>query len=85
MQSNTNVTSYFEDIPSERTYAVGGLIGTTPILCGGRYPDGGFVYRDSCLTLKDSKWNQTHKMNTGGGRVKIHINATGVFSKIEKF
>ena len=37
VQSNSNVTSSFGDIPSARWNAVGGLLGSTPILCGGYY------------------------------------------------
>ena len=56
VQSNSKVTSSFGDIPSKRSWAVGGLLGSTPILCGGSDGDG---YQDSCFTLKDqnlSEW-----------------------------
>ena len=51
-----------EDVPSERSDAVGGLLGSTPILCGGF--DDNVKDQDSCFTLKDSHWHQTHKMTT---------------------
>ena len=73
VQSNSNVTSSFGDIPSAREDAVGGLLGSTPILCGGYY--GG--YQDSCFTLKDSQWSQTHQMTTKrSGSSSVQINAS---------
>ena len=91
IQSNINVTSSFGDIQSGRRDAVGGLIGTTPILCGGykfpveyadeypdEYPDDpdDLVY-DSCLTLKDSKWTQTHQMTTKrANAASVQINSS---------
>ena len=71
VQSNSNVTSSFGDIPSVRGYAVGGLLGSTPILCGGS------SFYDSCFTLKDSQWRQTHKMTTKRiASASVQINAT---------
>ena len=77
VQSNSKVTSSFGDIPSERGYAVGGLLGSTPILCGGRDNDDVRGYQDSCFTLKDSQWRQTHKMTTKrSGSASVQINAS---------
>ena len=36
VQSSSDVTSSFGEIPSKREDAVGGLIGSTPIICGYR-------------------------------------------------
>ena len=75
VQSNSNVTSSFGDIPSRRNNAVGGLLGSTPILCGGY--NGTFDVQDSCFTLKDSQWSQTHKMTTKRGEsASVQINAS---------
>ena len=58
MSSNSDVTPLIGDLPSKRAWAVGGLIGTTPILCGGWNP-----FHDSCLTLNQHhQWTQTHMM-----------------------
>lgn len=74
VQSNSNVISSFGDIPSARGMAVGGLLGSTPILCGGY--DGGDI-QDSCFTLKDSQWHQTHKMTTKrSASASVPINAS---------
>ena len=61
---NTNsdmMKSTFGKIPSRRIYAVGGLLGSNPIICGG-YSFGSYEdYHNNCITLKDSKWIQTHE------------------------
>ena len=74
LQSNSDVTTSFGQIPSKRWDAVGGLLGSTPILCGGEdYPN----YYDSCFTMKDSQWTQTHKMTTKrSASASVQINAT---------
>ena len=36
--NSSSTSSLFGDIPSKRDYAVGGLLGSTPITCGGRDP-----------------------------------------------
>ena len=68
-ESSSEVTS-FGDIPSEKYYAVGGLLGSFPILCGGDSSD-------SCFTLKNSQWTETHKMATERGfAASIQIDPT---------
>ena len=51
-------TFSLRDIPSRRDGAVGGILGSTPILCGGYYR----MEYDSCLSLKSSQWTETHKL-----------------------
>ena len=78
LQSNSDVTSTsFGQIPSKRWDAVGGLLGSTPILCGGEdYPN----YYDSCFTMKDSQWTQTHKMTTKRSwSASVQLNATALW------
>ena len=62
MQSNSDVTSLFGEIPSKRRLAVGGLIGSTPIICGGY--DSDLEDQDSCFTYNQSQWTKTHTMTT---------------------
>ena len=62
VQSNSNVASLFGEIPSQRRYAVGGLIDSTPIICGGDDKDE--KDQDSCFTYSQSKWTKTHTMTT---------------------
>ena len=50
----------FGDLPSKKEKAVGGLLGSAPILCGGD----GSGFHDSCFSKKSSSWSQTHTMNT---------------------
>jgi len=77
VQSNSNVTSSFGNIPSSRDYPVGGLLGSTPILCGGYNGNFDYDYQDSCFTLKDSQWRQTHKMTTKRSEsANVQINAS---------
>ena len=75
MSSNSdNVTSSsIGELPSKRAWAVGGLIGTTPILCGGWNP-----YHDSCLTLNQlNQWTQTHMMTKKRAyAASVQLNAT---------
>ena len=58
IKSNSNDASTFGEITSRRKQAAGGLLGTSPIICGGKGGD------DSCLTWKKSQWTQTHTMKT---------------------
>ena len=75
MKSSSSVPS-FGDIPSKRRNSVGGLLGSTPILCGGCYLN--FTCRDSsCITFKNSKWTKTHEMTTKRGRAaSVQLNST---------
>ena len=57
--SSSSSSSPFGDIPSRRLNAVGGLLGSTPILCGGQG-----TLEDSCISFKNSQWNKTHEMTT---------------------
>ena len=68
------VTSPFGEIPSERIYAVGGLIGSTPIICGG-YDI--FKDQDSCFTYNQFQWTKTHTMTTKRSYASsVQLNAT---------
>ena len=60
--SSSSSSSPFGDIPSRRRYSVGGILISTPILCGG----GGFPFpdEDSCISFKNSQWTKTHEMTT---------------------
>ena len=70
MKSSSSVTS-FGDIPSKRRNSVGGLLGSTPILCGG-YP-----YEDSCISFKNSQWTKTHEMTTKRDEAEsVQLNST---------
>ena len=70
--SSSSSSSPFVDIPSGRNWAVGGLLGSTPILCGGRTP-----YEDSCISFKNSQWTKTHEMTTKRGRAaSVQLNST---------
>ena len=62
VQSNSDVTSSFGEIPSRRADAVGGLIGSTPIICGGH--DSNLDAQDSCFNYNQSQWTKTHTMTT---------------------
>ena len=62
VQSNSDVTSSFGEIPSLRRRAVGGLIGSTPIICGGY--DSNYNREESCFTYNQSQWTKTHTMTT---------------------
>ena len=68
--------SSFGDIPSKRRNSVGGLLGSTPILCGGCYLN--FTCGDSsCITFKNSKWTKIHEMTTKRGRAtSVQLNST---------
>ena len=46
--SDPSKSCILEDIPY-RYYSAGGLLGTTPVICGGRNYDGGWNYFDECL------------------------------------
>ena len=48
--SSSSSSSPFGDIPSYRGNAVGGLLGSTPILCGGGF----YPYEYSCISYKNS-------------------------------
>ena len=62
----------FGAIPSKRSLAVGGLLDSTPILCGGYNP-----YEDSCITFKNSQWTKTHEMTTKRGlAASVQLNST---------
>ena len=75
VQSNSNVTSSFGDIPSKRYYAMGGLLGSTPILCGG--DDNNNKDQESCFTYNHSQWTKTHTMTTKRyAAASVQINAT---------
>jgi len=75
VQPNSNVTSSFEDIPSQRRHAVGGLLGSTPILCGGDDENDRDQY--SCFTYSHGYWIKTHFMTTKRYvAASVQINAT---------
>ena len=70
MKSSSSVSS-FGDIPSKRRNSVGGLLGSTPILCGG------CCYEDSCISFKNSQWTKTHEMTTKRGyAASVQLNST---------
>ena len=70
--SSFSSSSPFVDIPSGRNWAVGGLLGSTPILCGGRTP-----YEDSCISFKNSQWTKTHEMTTKRAfAASVQLNST---------
>ena len=74
MISKSSVTLSFGNIPSKRVNAVGGLLGSTPIICGGFH---GSVWYDSCITLIQSRWRETHTMATNKrASSSIQLNAT---------
>ena len=69
--SSSSSSSPFGDIPSARSDAVGGLHGSTPILCGG------FPYEDSCISFKNSQWTKTHQITTKRGyAASVQLNST---------
>ena len=70
--SSSSSSSPFGDIPSGRHNPVGGLLGSTPILCGGRSP-----YEDSCISFKNSQWTKTHEMTTKRAyAASVQLNST---------
>ena len=75
VQSNSNVKSSFGQTPSQRKRAVGGLIGFTPIICGGE--DNKFHDEESCFTYNQSQWTKTHTMTTKRyGASSVQLNDT---------
>jgi len=71
--SSSSSLSPFGDIPSKRTDAVGGLLGSTPILCGGFTN----TFEDSCISFKNSQWTKTHEMTTKrAGAASVQLNST---------
>ena len=70
--SSSSSSSPSLHIPSKRSDAVGGLLGSTPIFCGGRTP-----YEDSCISFKNSQWTKTHEMTTiRGHAASVQLNST---------
>jgi len=73
--SSSSSSSPFGDIPSERRGAVGGLLGSAPIYCGGWSPYGDSV--DSCISFKNSQWTKTHEMTTKRDEAEsVQLNST---------
>ena len=72
--SSSSSSSPFGDIDSKRPNAVGGLLGSTPILCGGSdYPS----FEDSCISFKNSQWTKTHQITTKRGyAASVQLNST---------
>ena len=71
--SSSSSSSPFGDIDSKRPNAVGGLLGSTPILCGAEYGD----FEDTCISFKNSQWTKTHVMTTKRGRAaSVQLNST---------
>ena len=71
--SSSSSSSPFGDIDSKRPNAVGGLLGSTPILCGAEYGD----FEDTCISFKNSQWAKTHVMTTKRGRAaSVQLNST---------
>ena len=73
----TNSTLSFGHLPSSRIGAVGAMLGSTPILCGGcEYSDVSYCsehsFSDSCISFQNSQWSQSHSMN------KKRMSAAGV-------
>ena len=67
-----STSSSFGDIPSTRSKPVGGLLDTTPIICGGINP-----YEDSCISFKNSQWTKTHEMTTKRAyAASVQLNST---------
>ena len=72
---NSNVTNYFGNIPNQRLGLEGGLLGSSPIICGGSLTS---LSNDSCLTFQQSQWTQTHttRVGAGGDSVSVQLNTT---------
>ena len=68
--ANTNITNSFGNIPEGRFTTVGGLLGSSPIICGG--------FNDlSCLTFQQSQWTQTHTLTIPRfGSASVQVNST---------
>merc|ERR1712062_948699 len=71
--SSSSSSSPFGDISLGRNGAVGGLLGSTPILCGG-YTN---TSEDSCISFKNSQWTKTHEMTTKrASAASVQLNST---------
>ena len=56
----TNSTPFFGELPSERYYTFGTMLGNAPILCGGYNTSS---YLDTCISYnQDSEWTQSNSM-----------------------
>ena len=80
VSTNSDVTTSFGEIPSKRFSAVGGLLGSTPIICGGEFTSWNteiVTFYDSCFTFEKSQWTETHQMTTKrANAASIQLNAT---------
>lgn len=76
--SNSNLTKpSFGEIPETRDVAVGAYLNDQPILCGGDDGDFRNPAYDTCLTFRNSRWSQTHKLTTGRrAAVSVQLNET---------
>ena len=59
----SNSTPSFGQLPSARFGAVGAMLGSTPILCGGTTIGDVNPYYDDCVMFQNSQWDQSHIMN----------------------
>ena len=76
-KSNMAAMPSFGEIPSMRESTVGGLLGTTPIICGGF--DDREIDQDSCFTYnqQSTQWTKTHTMTTKRYSAgSVQLNAT---------
>ena len=62
---NPNKTSIIGELPSKREGAVIGLLGSTPIICGGKDHNDWYSSNSTlnkCISFKQSHWTSTHTM-----------------------
>ena len=72
--ANTNITNSFGNIPNQRLGLEGGLLGSSPIICGGSLTS---LSNDSCLTFQQSQWTQTHTLTIPRmGSASVQVNST---------
>ena len=64
-------TYSFGDIV-ERKGAVGGLLGSSPIICGVK----DYEYFDSCIMYQQSQWTQSHTMTFRVFSASVQLNST---------
>ena len=75
----TDSTPSFGQLPTTRIAAVGGMLGNTPILCGGHE---GFINMNynSCISFQNSIWSISHSMNEyRASSIGVQINSTALW------
>ena len=69
--SNSNITKSFGNLPDARFFPLGGLLGSSPIICGGS--------DKSCISFRESQWTQTHTTTIRGASASVQVNATTIW------